>query len=80
VSKLSEADRLWYKKTQRDYWDLKGVIEGAEERGIEKGMEKGESQKAIAIARNLKKIGMSSADISSVTGLSIDEINAIDLN
>jgi hypothetical protein len=31
VSKLSEADRIWYKKTQRDYWDLKGVIEGAEE-------------------------------------------------
>jgi hypothetical protein len=96
VSKLSEADRLWYKKTQRDYWDLKGVIEGAEERGIEKGMEKGmaegmekgmekgmkkgENQKAIAIALNLKKIGMSPADISSVTGLSIDEINAIDLN
>jgi predicted transposase/invertase (TIGR01784 family) len=76
VSKLSEADRLWYKKTQRDYWDLKGVIEGAEEKGVEKG----EAQKAISIARNLKKIGMSSADISSVTGLSIEQIEDISLN
>jgi hypothetical protein len=72
VSKLSEADRLWYKKTQRDYWDLKGVIEGAEE--------KGEAKKAIIIARNLKKMKMSPKDISSATGLSIDEINGIDLN
>jgi predicted transposase/invertase (TIGR01784 family) len=76
VSKLSEADRIWYKKTQRDYWDLKGVIEGAEEKGIEKG----EVQKAIIIARNLKKMNMSPKDISSATGLSIDEINNIDLN
>jgi predicted transposase/invertase (TIGR01784 family) len=76
VSKLSEADRIWYKKTQRDYWDLKGVIEGAEEKGIEKG----EVQKAIIIARNLKKMNMSTKDISSATGLSIDEINDIDLN
>jgi predicted transposase/invertase (TIGR01784 family) len=76
VSKLSEADRIWYKKTQRDYWDLKGVIEGAEEKGIEKG----EVQKAIIIARNLKKMNMSPKDISSATGLSIDEINDIDLN
>jgi hypothetical protein len=68
VSKLSEADRLWYKKTQRDYWDLKGVIEGAEEK------------RAILIARNLKKMKMSPKDISSATGLSIDEINNIDLN
>jgi hypothetical protein len=51
---------------------LKGVIEGAEE--------KGEAKKAIIIARNLKKMKMSPKDISSATGLSIDEINDIDLN
>jgi predicted transposase/invertase (TIGR01784 family) len=76
VSKLSEADRIWYKKTQRDYWDLKGVIEGAEEKGIEKG----EVQKAIIIARNMKKNNYNVNEISDMTGLSIDEINDIDLN
>jgi predicted transposase/invertase (TIGR01784 family) len=80
VSKLSEADRLWYKKTQRDYWDLKGVIEGAEEKGVERGMEKGITQGKLAVARNLKKMKISPNVISSATGLSIDEINAIDLN
>jgi predicted transposase/invertase (TIGR01784 family) len=75
VSKLSEADRIWYKKTQRDYWDLKGVIEGAEEKGIEKG----EVQKAIIIARNMKKNNYNINEISDMTGLSIDEINDIDL-
>jgi predicted transposase/invertase (TIGR01784 family) len=72
VSKLSEADRIWYKKTQRDYWDLKGVIEGAEE--------KGEAKKAIIIARNMKKNNYDVNEISDMTGLSIDEINDIDLN
>jgi predicted transposase/invertase (TIGR01784 family) len=72
VSKLSEADRLWYKKTQRDYWDLKGVIEGAEE--------KGRAENSISIARNLIRLKVSPKIISSATGLSIDEINAIDLN
>jgi predicted transposase/invertase (TIGR01784 family) len=63
---------------------LKGVIEGAEEKGIEKGMkkglEKGITQGKLAVARGLIKMNMSPADIAKVTGLSIDEINAIDLN
>jgi predicted transposase/invertase (TIGR01784 family) len=80
VSKLSEADRIWYKKTQRDYWDLKGVIEGAEERGMERGMEKGITQGKLSVARGLIKMNMSPADIAKATGLSIDEINAINLN
>jgi predicted transposase/invertase (TIGR01784 family) len=84
VSKLSEADRLWYKKTQRDYWDLKGVIEGAEERGIEKGKAEGKTEgkaeEKLSIAKRLMRMSMSLNDISNVTGLSIDEINAINLN
>jgi predicted transposase/invertase (TIGR01784 family) len=76
VSKLSEADRIWYKKTQRDYWDLKGVIEGAEEKGIEKGM----TEEKLSIAQKLIRLKISPKIISSATGLSIDEINAIDLN
>jgi predicted transposase YdaD len=51
---------------------LKGVIEGAEE--------KGEAKKAIIIARNMKKNNYDVNEISDMTGLSIDEINDIDLN
>jgi hypothetical protein len=43
-------------------------------------MIKGEANKAYSIARNLKKMKLPVADISSATGLSIKEINSISLN
>jgi predicted transposase/invertase (TIGR01784 family) len=63
---------------------LKGVIEGAEERGIEKGKAEGKTEgkaeEKLSIAKRLMRMSMSLNDISNVTGLSIDEINAINLN
>ena len=44
------------------------------EEGIEQGIEQGEKNKAISIARNLKKSGIDIRIISENTGLSIEEI------
>jgi predicted transposase YdaD len=49
---------------------LTNTFNSAERRGIKK--------EALRIARNLKGMNMPLADISKATGLSIEEINAID--
>lgn len=58
--------------TEREEGRLEGRMEGLEE-----GLEKGEKKKALDIARKLKSKGMFAADISDLTGLSIDEINEL---
>jgi len=50
------------------------AVSTAEARGMEKGMEKGEYNKALAIARELKKEGLAIDFISRTTKLSIEEI------
>jgi predicted transposase/invertase (TIGR01784 family) len=84
VSKLSSTELSSYERAQRDYWDLTNTFNSAERRGIKKGMEKGraegEASKAMAIARNMMAKHYPIEDISDITGLSIDEINAISLN
>jgi predicted transposase YdaD len=45
--------------------------------GLEKGEAIGEQKKAVAIAKNLSKKGMSLEDISDATGLSIEQIKEI---
>ena len=47
------------------------------EKGIEKGIEKGEQRKALAIAKELKKLGNPIDLIAKVTGLSVAQIEAL---
>jgi predicted transposase/invertase (TIGR01784 family) len=42
--------------------------------------EEGRAEEKLSIARGLIKMNMPPTDIAKVTGLSIDEINGIDLN
>jgi predicted transposase/invertase (TIGR01784 family) len=87
-SKLSEEEREEYDRIEDRYndtlWMYKGAIkEGIAEgevKGRAEGIAEGEAAKAIDIARNLKKMKMPSIDISSATGLSIEQIDAISLN
>ena len=53
-----------------------GRIEGRAE-GIQEGIETGEKKKALDIAKNLKKIGISTQQIMEVTGLSQQEIEQL---
>ena len=62
--------------TARREGEAKGRVEGRLEGRLE-GRVEGEKRKAIAIARNLKLMGMSISDISKATGLQEEEIKAL---
>uniref|UniRef100_UPI003F4BCDB6 Rpn family recombination-promoting nuclease/putative transposase n=1 Tax=Brachyspira catarrhinii TaxID=2528966 RepID=UPI003F4BCDB6 len=53
-----------------------GIKEGIEQ-GMEKGIEKGEKNKALSIAKSLKKSGLDIKFISDNTGLSIEEVEKL---
>ena len=57
-------------------------LEEAQERGIERGIKRGFKEKAVEIAKNLIKIGLSEDQIVESTGLSKEEIEKLknDLN
>ena len=71
-----------YAEYEKNYFDIlalseermKGREEGIKE-GIKEGIEKGEKNKAISIAKSLKKSGLDVKFISDNTGLSIEEDN-----
>ena len=52
-------------------------MEQGEEQGLLKGIEQGIEQEKIFIVRNALKMGLSSPDISKLTGLSEQEIETI---
>ena len=57
-----------------------GIEEGLKkgiEQGIEKGIEQGEKNKAINIAKSLKKSGLDNKFISDNTGLSLEEVEKL---
>ena len=62
-----------YEDCLKAYRDIKNSIDTAEE----KGRVEGEKRKAVAIARNLKSVGMSISDISKATGLQEEEIKEL---
>ena len=70
VSKLSKEERIKYDHALKRYRDTLNAMTGAEL----KGRAEGEKLKSLAIARNLKQMGMSDADIASATGLSEKEL------
>ena len=58
-----------------------GMAQGMEQgmaEGMAQGMAVGESQKAVEIARNLKKEGFDSAMVARMTNLTIEEIERLD--
>ena len=59
----------------RDY--LEQGLEKGMERGLKKGYAKGVHKANLKTANNLKKMGLSYAQISQATGLSVEEIQRI---
>ena len=66
-----------YEDSLKAYRDIKNSIDTARKEGRVEGRVEGEKRKAIAIARNLKSMGMSISNISNATGLQEEEIKAL---
>ena len=77
VSAMTRAERLQYDEALKKYRDTISVFEGVRMQGRMEGRMEGREEEKIAIARNLKSMGMSISDISRATGLQEEEIVSI---
>ena len=81
IAKFTPVELKEYEDSLKTYRDLKNSLDTAEEKGRVEGREEGrvegEKRKAIAIARNLKSMGISISDISKATGLQEEEIKEL---
>ena len=85
---MTEEERLAYKrylKRLRDIAsehhtkkaDIEKLLRETREQGLEEGREEGEKRKAQAIAKEMIKHGMDDEAISTMTGLTIEEIKTL---
>ena len=72
-SAMSEAQLYAYER----FWDEVNRSHVLKENSFKEGEKKGEMKKAIEIAKKLKLQGMSDTDISSLTGLGLDEVSEL---
>ena len=81
IAKFTPTELREYEDSLKAYRDLKNSLDTAEEKGVIKGIEigraEGEQSKAIDIAKKLKLMGFSIADIMKATGLSEDDIKKL---
>ena len=70
IAKYSDLERRQYEESKKVFWDNYSVIKTATDKGRAEGRVEGRAD----VARNLKKMGLSWADISKATGLSKEEI------
>ena len=73
IAKFTQVELKEYEDNLKTCRDLKNSLDTAEE----KGRVEGRVEEKIAIARNLKSMGMSISDISRATGLQEEEIVSI---
>ena len=85
TNKIEENKLREYEDSLKAYRDIKNSLDTAKREGRDEGIEigreegraEGEQSKAIDIAKNLKSMGLSIADIKNATGLSEDDIMKI---
>ena len=75
LKKVSQDERLRNLRESREYAEMQHSweLQNAEERGIEIGGK----EKQQEIAKRLKEMGISDADIVEGTGLSIEEVRKL---
>ena len=73
IAKFTPVELKEHEDSLKTYRDLKNSLDTAEE----KGRVEGRVAETIAIARNLKSMGMSISDVSKATGLQEEEIKAL---
>ena len=77
VGGMTRAERLKYDEALKKYRDTISVFEGVRLEGRMEGRVEGSLKEKIAIASNLRSMGMSISDISKATGLQEEEIKAL---
>ena len=81
IAKFTPVELKEYEDSLKTYRDLKNSLDTAEEKGRVEGREEGRVEgslkEKIAIACNLKSMGMSISDISKATGLQEEEIKEL---
>ena len=89
ISALSKEERLKYDHAIKVYRDnlcvyryaiesgLKEGMEKGMKEGMKKGIEEGAREKALSIAREMKKLNVDIAFIVKTTGLTIEDIESI---
>ncbi|KPA13802.1 hypothetical protein MHK_005990 [Candidatus Magnetomorum sp. HK-1] len=80
LNDLSSNDeaRLQARARERAIFNKRVELGYARQKGLEEGMEKGTLNTQIAIAKNLKQMGMTDDQISQTTSLDISKIQNID--
>ena len=73
IAKFTPVELKEYEDSLKTYRDLKNSLDTAEE----KGRNEGRAEEKLDIARKMKSKGFTAADISEMTGLSDEEINAL---
>ena len=81
VAKMNQQDRQAYIKkmnTERDRINqLEFAIEQAKNKGLAEGKTQGKAEEKVAIAKSMKANGIAIAIISTCTGLTAAEIEAL---
>lgn len=75
--KMNREDRLAYDRHLDNIRVQNDVLETKVLEGLEKGRAEGEKNKAFAIAKEMKRMGMSEDIISKATGLSVSDIKVL---
>ena len=74
---MSDKERKAYEAHMDDIMVQNDVLDTAKMEGRAEGRAEGEQSKAMAIARNLKSMGIGVADIIKATGLTEDEVTKL---
>ena len=80
VASMSPKERSDYDENLRRYRDTVSVMEGQYLEGRVAGRVAGRAERQVEIARNLKKMGMSVSDIARDTGLTEEEVKALQMS
>lgn len=72
MAQLNSYEKYWINLT-----DEEGIALVRYNRGVKDGMAQGEYTKAMSVARNLKLMNLSVADIAKATGLTEEDIDKL---
>ena len=78
VGSMSRAERLKYDEALKKYRDTISVFEGARMEGRMEARMEGRMENMIENARKMKAYGFALDMIADITGLSIDEVRALE--